>query len=170
MSRAPTSHYNPMNQKYPLNSVLGDLTVFCVLAQNSLRRGHNDALEIFHNERWGYVCDDSFDSLDADVACRQLGYPNATDFRIRIEVLNDFFWLDNLNCNGNELSLDDCASNNFGLENCYAREGVVVECSPHCELFVCLFVYLFVCLFVRLFTRLYIYLFVFCVCENILFR
>ena len=35
-------------------------------------------LEIFINAQWGTVCDDSFGYTDADVACRQLGYPGAS--------------------------------------------------------------------------------------------
>ena len=31
-------------------------------------------LEIFHNNRWGTVCDDSFDDVDARVACFSLGH------------------------------------------------------------------------------------------------
>ena len=31
-------------------------------------------LEIFHNDQWGTICDDSWDSLDATVACRSLGF------------------------------------------------------------------------------------------------
>ena len=49
-------------------------------------------------------------------------------------MLSDFFWLDNLLCTGFEFSLADCKANNFEFENCYASEGVSVECNPNCKL------------------------------------
>ena len=41
-------------------------------------------LEVYFDNEWGTVCDNSFDSIAADVACSQLGYsgvmPGANSF------------------------------------------------------------------------------------------
>ena len=37
------------------------------------------SLQVFLNGGWGAVCNNKFSSIDADVACRQLGFVGGTD-------------------------------------------------------------------------------------------
>ena len=77
---------------------------------------------------WGTVCDDSWDELDADVACRQAGYD------VVVEPDLDAFgrgpiWMDNVECVGDEGRLVDCAFNGFGNHNCAHEEDVAISCG-----------------------------------------
>ena len=88
-------------------------------------------VEVFHNGIWGTVCDDSWDIVDALVACRQLGYKYAIR-AIRsggASVGTGRIWLDDVNCTGNEESLGFCPHNGWGIENCGHHEDAGVECS-----------------------------------------
>ena len=69
-------------------------------------------LEVFHDSSWGTICDDAFDNIDAEVACRQLGLPfgsAAADYTVPAGTGQ--IWLDNVDCDGNETQITDCSHN-----------------------------------------------------------
>ena len=88
-------------------------------------------LEVFHNRRWGTVCDDAFDDTDAAVACRQLGFSSgAAQCCAPFGPGTDPIWMDDVGCTGTESRLIDCPFNGFGVHNCSHSEDVAVVCTP----------------------------------------
>lgn len=78
------------------------------------------------NGDWRGVCDDSFDDLDAVVACRSLGFRKVKSFQTATGP-NDLFWMDGLACNGSEDDLFRCASTEN--EDCGSDEHIFISCS-----------------------------------------
>ncbi|KAH3740839.1 hypothetical protein DPMN_047553 [Dreissena polymorpha] len=89
-------------------------------------------LEVYVNGQWGTVCDDEFDSDDAKVACRMLGFDNTKTATIRTDMVKGEgstpIWLDDLRCKGNEDSLLECSHNGVGSHNCGHGEDVGLVC------------------------------------------
>ncbi|XP_066275078.1 uncharacterized protein [Branchiostoma lanceolatum] len=80
---------------------------------------------------WGTICDDNFDINAANVVCRQLGYGLAMSYQhsAHFGEGNGSIWLDDVQCVGDEDSLLDCSSNDWGENNCGHFEDVGVVCS-----------------------------------------
>ncbi|NXS68913.1 DMBT1 protein, partial [Pandion haliaetus] len=88
-------------------------------------------LEVFHNGSWATVCDDGWNMKDATVACRQLGCGNAVSAKIEAffgEGTGDIL-LDNVECRGDESSLEQCSHRGLGTHDCYHKEDAGVICE-----------------------------------------
>ena len=88
-------------------------------------------MEIFHNDKWGTVCDDEWDMKDAVVVCRQLGFP----FAVSAPKAAHFgsgrgqVWLGHVCCSGIESSIADCPHRGWGLQVCDHKKDASVICS-----------------------------------------
>ena len=88
-------------------------------------------MEIYLNGEWGTVCDDGWDSTDATVVCRQLGfyssgraYGSATYGQGTGSI-----WLSRLSCFGNESSLFECGQLSVATKNCTHSDDAAVYCG-----------------------------------------
>ena len=85
---------------------------------------------IFHDDIWGTVCDDLWDDVDASVVCRSLGF-NAGGVALPGGAYQSEIgqiWLDNVECEGDEDTLEDCPSLNYGIHDCIITENAGVRC------------------------------------------
>ena len=113
-------------------------TTLSVHAVNIRLVGGNNAnegrVELYSGGEWGTVCDDFWDNNDGIVACRQLGL----EF---VEVRSQAafgqgtgpIFLDDLQCDGTELSLFVCPHNGVGSHNCAHSEDAGVVCTTPSE-------------------------------------
>ncbi|XP_077360971.1 scavenger receptor cysteine-rich domain-containing group B protein isoform X2 [Festucalex cinctus] len=88
-------------------------------------------LEMYLNSGWGTVCDDAWDIPDAKVVCRQLGCGEAIAAwgEAHFGQGTGTILLDNLKCNGTEVSLHNCSHIAWDVHNCDHSEDAGVTCS-----------------------------------------
>ena len=91
-------------------------------------------VEICNNNVWGTVCDDLWDSSDAQVACRQLGFTGGATVLSSSDVPDGTgqIWLDDVSCRGTETRLIDCRADPLGTHNCGHGEDAGVQCGSIC--------------------------------------
>uniref|UniRef100_A0A8C2TYB2 Neurotrypsin n=1 Tax=Coturnix japonica TaxID=93934 RepID=A0A8C2TYB2_COTJA len=116
----------------------GSAMVTCVGAPLRLVGGKESfegRVEVYHDGKWGTICDDQWDDRDAEVVCRQLGLsgnPKALSWAHYGQGSGPIL-LDEVECSGNELSLDQCKKSDWGQQNCDHIEDAGVSCDPFTE-------------------------------------
>uniref|UniRef100_A0A3Q3EQ27 SRCR domain-containing protein n=1 Tax=Labrus bergylta TaxID=56723 RepID=A0A3Q3EQ27_9LABR len=85
-------------------------------------------VEVYHDGRWGTVCDDAWDLSDANVVCRQLdcGPPRSALLNATFGQGSGPIWLDDVGCSGNEISITECRHPGLGVHNCNHVEDASV--------------------------------------------
>ncbi|XP_030831005.1 egg peptide speract receptor-like [Strongylocentrotus purpuratus] len=100
------------------------------------RTENEGSVEIYHATRWGGVCDWWWHMENANVTCKQLGFPGARQFyrRAYFGAHVTTFWVYKMNCLGNETRLEDCYHRPYGRPwLCNAQWAAGVECLPKDE-------------------------------------
>lgn len=84
-----------------------------------------------HGNKWGTVCDDSFNVTDSQAACRTLGFngdsysntnPGFSESTVPI-------WMDDVHCTNSSTNFLECSHSGWGIENCGHGEDVLLDCN-----------------------------------------
>ena len=84
-------------------------------------------LEVFYGGTWGTVCDDSWDDVDSEVACKELGFARGV-FTRNFAPGSGQIWLDDVQCRITDVSLFQCPHRRFGRHNCGKLKSTSVAC------------------------------------------
>ena len=94
---------------------------------------YQGTVEVFHNGRWGTICDDSWQYRDADVVCRQLGFLHGSQrllYRAYYGEGQGPIWIDEIKCPYDAKTILECSPepSKWGDHDCTKREDAGVEC------------------------------------------
>ena len=95
-------------------------------------------VEVLHNGTWGTVCDNDWDLRDANVVCRQLGFPGAVaaNKAAAFGRGEGQIWMNDVRCTGNENNLMECRHSRWGTRYCSHSEDAGVKCTTGDKMYI----------------------------------
>ena len=97
-------------------------------------------LEIFFNGEWSTICHDGWNSNNARVACRQLGFSDGiaitSAYNAYYSSGSGRIGMNWVKCTGREDQLINCAFDGWFPSGCFHYEDVGVVCSSKLVLFI----------------------------------
>ena len=102
-------------------------------------RGSNSSnegrVEVYHEGKWGTICNDYWGLKEATVVCRMLDYSAAVKV-VRVAYkyygrVNSSFpiWMDNVKCRGDEQTIAACRHRGWNVHNCNHNEDAGIVCK-----------------------------------------
>ncbi|KAJ7989828.1 hypothetical protein DPEC_G00308540 [Dallia pectoralis] len=95
------------------------------------QRDSEGRVEVYHEGKWGTICDDGWDLPEAQVVCRQLRFPGAISAVTggTYGEGSGSIWLDDMECKGTEKYLSSCSFKGWALTDCSHKEDAGVICA-----------------------------------------
>ena len=87
-------------------------------------------VEINYAGRWGTVCGDRWNNINAGVVCKQLGFAGPSTANVgQYGTGSGIIWLNNVNCDASDYTLASCYHSAWGISNCDHSQDAGVVCS-----------------------------------------
>ena len=86
---------------------------------------------MYHEGRWGTVCDSHWGPADGRVVCRQLGHGTLERVVGQAEFGEGYgpVWQHRVDCHGDEDTLENCGLSPWGEGDCTHRQDAGVVCK-----------------------------------------